>query len=162
VTLAGLGVDVIGLTVGVNLAGAPLDPSTYTLDLAGLDVSFQGGPVDLNGGLLKTTDAQGNLEYAGTVSLRAAEFALTAHRAHREGRLRAARDHPAVVVRFRLVPGPDGWAAVLLRHRDRGRLRLQPRPDPARAGRRLDLPARSRRPRPDDLPERRSRQGARA
>jgi hypothetical protein len=77
VQLAGLAVDLVNLDVGIELGGNPFDPSTYTLGLDGLDVTFNGGPVSLNGGLLKQTVA-GELQYIGTVSVKAEQFGITA------------------------------------------------------------------------------------
>ncbi len=74
VALAGLTVDVEKLTVSLNLQ-APTDYSQYQLDLAGLDVSFQNGAVQLSGAFYKETNP---LQYTGAALLKFANFSLNA------------------------------------------------------------------------------------
>ena len=75
VQLAGLEVDVQKLTVSLNLQ-APADYSQYELDLAGLDISFQNGPVSLSGAFFKQTEPV--LQYSGSALLKCASFSLNA------------------------------------------------------------------------------------
>lgn len=75
VALAGLRADVNGLTVGIPVT-KPTDFESYTLDLKGLDVSFQGGAVSISGGLLKTTTPY--LSYTGAALIKATSFSLIA------------------------------------------------------------------------------------
>jgi hypothetical protein len=75
VTLAGLKADMTGLTVGVPVKTLT-DLTAYKLDLQGLDISFQGGPVSISGGLLKTTTP--DLMYTGTALVKASTFSIVA------------------------------------------------------------------------------------
>ena len=70
------------LSIGVPIHDAN-DPSfgitnykSYSLDLAGFDLTFQGGPVALDGGFLKTTDNDGVVAYTGFITMKAASFSL--------------------------------------------------------------------------------------
>ncbi|WP_446744546.1 DUF6603 domain-containing protein [Silvibacterium acidisoli] len=72
--LAGLGVAVKKLTVSFNVF-APTDYTQYQLDLAGLDVTFNNGPVAIAGGFLKQTNP---LQYTGTATLSCASFTFNA------------------------------------------------------------------------------------
>ncbi|PPL03106.1 DUF6603 domain-containing protein [Parapedobacter indicus] len=75
VNLAGLKASLTGLTVGVPVT-TPTDFSAYTLDLQGIDVSFKGGAVTLEAGLVKTETPY--LSYTGTAIIKATRFALSA------------------------------------------------------------------------------------
>ncbi|WAC71546.1 hypothetical protein OU995_18415 [Roseateles sp. SL47] len=75
VSLAGLKLDVIGLDVGMPVTD-PTNFDAYQLDLRGLDVSFNGGGVDIGGGLLKTTDAIPS--YTGQLVVKTSGFSLVA------------------------------------------------------------------------------------
>lgn len=75
VSLAGLEADMTGLTVGVPVKTLA-DLSSYKLDLQGLDVTFNGGSVEISGGLLKTTEPQ--LMYTGSALVKAASFSISA------------------------------------------------------------------------------------
>ena len=75
VSLAGLKADMTGLTVGIPVKTLA-DLSSYKLDLQGLDVTFNGGSVEISGGLLKTTTPQ--LMYTGAALVKAASFSISA------------------------------------------------------------------------------------
>jgi hypothetical protein len=76
VELAGLAVDLQDLTVGIPLQQAT-DLNQYQFGLKGMDVSFQGGPVEISGGLLENTNVSPT-EYSGNVLVKAASFSLAA------------------------------------------------------------------------------------
>ncbi len=73
--LAGLDVSLIGLEVGIPVK-TPTDFSAYTLDLAGLDVSYKGGNVSISGGLLEQKEPF--LQYTGAAVLKASTFSIMA------------------------------------------------------------------------------------
>ncbi|WP_376964052.1 DUF6603 domain-containing protein [Azospirillum sp. A26] len=73
-TLAGLDVELIDLSVSVNVTQIT-DYSQYSLDLAGLSVSFSGGSVSVSGGLLKQNNP---LRYDGQLLVKAGSFSLYA------------------------------------------------------------------------------------
>jgi hypothetical protein len=75
VALAGLRAEVDQLTVGIPVKTIT-DFSKYSLDLQGLNVTFQGGAVSISGGFLKTTDPY--LSYTGAALVKAASFSLVA------------------------------------------------------------------------------------
>ncbi|HLO77446.1 MAG TPA: DUF6603 domain-containing protein, partial [Magnetospirillum sp.] len=75
VQLAGLGLEVDGLSVGMPVTD-PTNFNAYRLDLRGLDVSFKGGSVQIEGGLLKCLDPQ--LAYNGQLVVKASSFSLVA------------------------------------------------------------------------------------
>lgn len=74
-SLAGLNVAVQKLTVSFDVFD-PTDYSKYQLDLAGLDVSFNNGPVAISGAFFKQTDPV--LQYTGAAMLTCASFSLNA------------------------------------------------------------------------------------
>ncbi len=74
VALAGLRADLNQLTVGIPVTKLT-DLSSYTIDLQGLNVTFNGGEVAISGGLLKTTDP---LMYTGAALIKAANFSVMA------------------------------------------------------------------------------------
>lgn len=78
VALAGLEVDLDRLAVGIPVTN-PTDYGAYSLDLAGIDVTFNGGGVALSGGLLKTVltvDGMDVTSYDGEVLVKASGFSL--------------------------------------------------------------------------------------
>lgn len=75
VELAGLKATLIGLDVGLPTK-KPTDFGIYTLDLQGLDISFKGGSVSLDAGLLKQTEPF--LCYNGTAVIKGGSFSLMA------------------------------------------------------------------------------------
>ncbi|HEY6392644.1 MAG TPA: DUF6603 domain-containing protein [Bryobacteraceae bacterium] len=74
VALAGLQANLHQLTVGIPVTRLT-DLTSYTLDLQGLNVTFNGGAVNIGGGLLKTTDP---LMYTGAALIKAASFSVVA------------------------------------------------------------------------------------
>jgi hypothetical protein len=74
VGLAGLFVSLQKLSVSFNVKN-PTDYSQYELDLAGLDVSFKGGPVQISGAFYKQDTP---LRYDGAALIRAGTFGLDA------------------------------------------------------------------------------------
>jgi len=82
-SLAGLNLDVQDLSVGAPWPGgqALTDPSAWTLDLAGLAVSYSGGGVQLAGGLRRRDNPSlpGNPpDYIGVLLARVGPYGLTA------------------------------------------------------------------------------------
>ncbi|MGD2087091.1 MAG: hypothetical protein PVH61_12990 [Candidatus Aminicenantes bacterium] len=77
VALAGLVVDLEELEVGIPIT-TPTKFNDYTLDLAGLDISFNGGPVSISGGFLKDELPGGDIQYTGQAQIQANQFALGA------------------------------------------------------------------------------------
>ncbi|MEL6862763.1 MAG: DUF6603 domain-containing protein [Bacteroidota bacterium] len=76
VSLVGLTMDLQELEIGIPIS-TPTTFSAYQLDLAGINVSFDGGPVSINGGFLKD-DTGGIIQYTGQALLQAASFSLGA------------------------------------------------------------------------------------
>ncbi|MCY0094901.1 DUF6603 domain-containing protein [Hoeflea ulvae] len=76
VALAGLAVVLDELSVGIPLAH-PTTLSDYALDLKGLLVSYEGGGVEIAGGLLKSGSGD-TLEYDGEAVLKFGKFGLGA------------------------------------------------------------------------------------
>ena len=74
VTMAGLFVCLQELSVGVPVK-TPLDFGKYKLDLAGIDISFKGGAVEIQGAFLKQDNP---LSYTGLATVKAAKFGLSA------------------------------------------------------------------------------------
>ena len=78
VALAGLAMDVENLMVRIPVK-APLDPTQYRLGLDGFEVSFEGGPVEITGGLMKSTDKEtGLVDYEGILGIHAGAWGVTA------------------------------------------------------------------------------------
>lgn len=75
VELAGLKATLIGLDVGLPTA-MPTNFKAYKVDLEGLDISFKGGSVSLDAGLLKQTEPF--LCYNGTAVIKGGSFSLMA------------------------------------------------------------------------------------
>lgn len=76
VSLAGLDVGLQGLTVGIPVTTLT-DFSKYTLELKGLDISYEGGPVTITGGFLKEGSGQ-NVQYVGAATLKASQLSIAA------------------------------------------------------------------------------------
>jgi hypothetical protein len=74
VDIAGLKIDLIGLDVGIPVT-TPTDFGAYTIDLDGLDVSYNGGAVSMSGGLLKEDNP---LQYSGSALIKASTFSVMA------------------------------------------------------------------------------------
>jgi hypothetical protein len=77
VELGGLSVYLDQLSIGVPLEDID-DPSGYSLDLQGLDVTFTGPGVEISGGLLKMQPAGGGVEYDGQALIKAGDLAINA------------------------------------------------------------------------------------
>ena len=77
VELAGLSVDLKGLSVGIPVRD-PTDYSKYSLGLDGLDVSFEGGSVTIAGALLKNDPPGGTLTYDGGAVIQVSKFSIAA------------------------------------------------------------------------------------
>lgn len=77
VALAGFEVDLVGLKIGLPASSDITDFSKYKLSLQGFDLSFESGPVSIQGGFLKT-DTNGIIEYTGAAVVKAASFSLFA------------------------------------------------------------------------------------
>ncbi len=73
-TLAGLSIELVDLTVGVNVTRIT-DYSQYKLDLGGMAVSFTGGSVEIDGGLVKQVNP---LRYDGRMLVRMPGLSLYA------------------------------------------------------------------------------------
>ncbi len=73
-TLAGLKASLIGLRVGIPVTD-PTNFNRYTVDLDGIDISFKGGSVSVQAGLLKQDSP---LSYTGLAVIKAASFSLSA------------------------------------------------------------------------------------
>nr|WP_020406518.1 DUF6603 domain-containing protein [Hahella ganghwensis] len=74
VELAGLTASLIGLTVGVPTK-TPTEFDKYSIDLQGLNITYQGGSVSVNAGLLKSDNP---IEYTGVAIVSAGDFTLGA------------------------------------------------------------------------------------
>jgi hypothetical protein len=104
VSLAGLSVDLMNLTVGVPVR-TPTDFDSYVLDLGGINISFAGGPVEISGGLLKSYTSTGELEYTGSALVKAATFLLSGMGSY------AVLDHQPSLFIFVVLNTPLGGPA---------------------------------------------------
>lgn len=104
VSLAGLSVNLMDLTVGVPVR-TPTDFDSYVLDLGGLDVSFEGGPVEITGGLLKTYASPYGLEYTGSALIKASTFLISGMGSY------AVLDHQPSLFIFVMYDAPIGGPA---------------------------------------------------
>lgn len=75
VALAGLDIDLEDLSIGIPL-DTPLELNAYSLALKGLDVSFEGGPVELAGGLFKNGEGTAT-EYVGLAVVKSQAFTIS-------------------------------------------------------------------------------------
>ncbi|WP_223422665.1 DUF6603 domain-containing protein [Tateyamaria pelophila] len=86
VELGPLGIDLMNLSVGIPLTH-PQDIKDYTLDLGGLDLTFQGGPVEISGSFLEMTTKVKSpnpppaeidvVQYTGAALIKTEVFSLT-------------------------------------------------------------------------------------
>lgn len=76
VSLAGLMANLIELDIGIPISD-PTNFSKYSLDLAGLDVSYNAGAVTIGGGFLKD-DSLGYVQYTGQAVIQTASFGIGA------------------------------------------------------------------------------------
>jgi hypothetical protein len=77
ISLSVLQVGLTELSIGIPVTN-PTDLQSYALDLQGLDVSFNTGPVSITGGLLKTTNDDGTIEYDGQAFIKLETFSIGA------------------------------------------------------------------------------------
>lgn len=80
VSLFGLAIDLIKLKVGIPVTD-PTNFNEYSLDLEGINVTFEGGPVLVSGGFLKTTteyEGRDIVVYSGQARITAKKFGLSA------------------------------------------------------------------------------------
>jgi len=75
VTLAGLSLSLVNLAVGIPVS-EPLNFVDYRLALDGMDISYDNGPVEINGGFLKSPSTP--IDYTGMAMIEAATFGLSA------------------------------------------------------------------------------------
>lgn len=76
VSLAGLMANLVELDIGIPVSD-PTDFSKYSLDLAGLDVSYNAGSVTIGGGFLKD-DSEGYVQYTGQAVIQTSGFGIGA------------------------------------------------------------------------------------
>jgi hypothetical protein len=76
VSLAGLMANLVELDIGIPITD-PTNFGKYSLDLAGLDVSYNAGAVSIGGGFLKD-DTDGYIQYTGQAMIRTATFGIGA------------------------------------------------------------------------------------
>ncbi|WP_118973292.1 DUF6603 domain-containing protein [Taibaiella koreensis] len=76
VSLAGLMANLVELDIGIPITD-PTNYGAYSLDLAGLDVSYNAGAVTIGGGFLKD-DSAGYIQYTGQAMIQTASFGIGA------------------------------------------------------------------------------------
>jgi hypothetical protein len=72
--ISALSIDLLGLGLGFT----PSFPPSIAPTISGLGVAYSGGPVTIGGGLAVTTNANGEREYDGQLTLSAADFEISA------------------------------------------------------------------------------------
>ena len=77
VSMAALAIDLEGLSLGLPLTGLG-QVDSYSLDLQGLGIALDAGPVAISGGLLKAAARDGTVEYDGSATIAAAGWAVSA------------------------------------------------------------------------------------
>ncbi|CAH9066854.1 hypothetical protein PSECIP111854_03972 [Pseudoalteromonas sp. CIP111854] len=96
--LAGLLVELQELSVGIPVEH-PTDYSQYHLDLQGLDISYNGGAVEMTAGLLRSQDKPTDpIIYTGQASLKASTFSLSAIGSYAEVTDAAGKSEPSLFV----------------------------------------------------------------
>lgn len=80
VSLAGLTVDLVELGIGIPITD-PTNFNGYTLDLAGLNISFDAGAASISGGFLKD-DSLGYIQYIGQGQIKTPTFGIGAFGAY--------------------------------------------------------------------------------
>lgn len=80
VSLAGLMMNLVELDIGIPISD-PTAYDKYSLDLAGLDISYNAGAVSIGGGFLKD-DSAGYIQYTGQAHIQTASFGLGAFGAY--------------------------------------------------------------------------------
>lgn len=105
VILAGLAVSVEDLSIGIPVA-TPLDYDSYVFGLEGLNVSFEGGPVEITGGLLKSfSGSPPAVEYTGDVLIKVKSYSISAF-----GSYAVVKGNPSLFI-FVMVNAPIGGPA---------------------------------------------------
>lgn len=105
VVLAGLAVNVEDLSIGIPVT-TPLDYDKYVFGLEGLNISFQGGPVEISGGLLKSEFGSPPVtEYTGDALVKVNNFSISAF-----GSYAVVDGHTSLFI-FALVDAPIGGPA---------------------------------------------------
>jgi hypothetical protein len=100
ISLAGFVANIIDLDIGIPITD-PANFSEYSLDLAGLDLSYNGGAVSVSGGFLKD-DSAGYIQYTGQAKIQTSGFALGAF-----GAYALINDHPSLFI-FAYLNAPLG------------------------------------------------------
>lgn len=100
VSLAGLMANLIELDIGIPISD-PTNFSKYSLDLAGLDVSYNAGAVTIGGGFLKDSTA-GYVQYTGQALIQTATFGIGAF-----GSYALIDNHPSLFI-FAYLNAPMG------------------------------------------------------
>ena len=105
--LAGLLVELQELSVGIPVEH-PTDYKKYQLDLQGLDITYNGGAVELSAGLLRSQDTPADpIIYTGQASLKASTFALSAIGSYAEVTDASGKSEPSLFV-FGMLQTPLG------------------------------------------------------
>jgi hypothetical protein len=105
VILAGLAVNVDDLSIGIPVT-TPLDFDSYVFGLEGLNVSFEGGPVEISGGLLKSElGSPPVIEYTGDALIKVNNFSISAM-----GSYAVVEGHTSLFI-FAIVNAPIGGPA---------------------------------------------------
>jgi hypothetical protein len=100
VKLAVLAVDLEGLSIGIPLK-TPGDIHNYSLDLQGLALSYQSGPLSISGGFLKDTTTT-PVEYNGAALIQAATWSIEAIGSYASIKDESGNDHPSLFIFARL------------------------------------------------------------
>ncbi len=100
VSLAGLMANLVELDIGIPISD-PTNFGKYSLDLAGLDVSYNAGAVSIGGGFLKDTSA-GFVQYTGQAKIQTASFGIGAF-----GAYALIDEHPSLFI-FAYLNAPLG------------------------------------------------------
>ncbi|BAU54015.1 DUF6603 domain-containing protein [Mucilaginibacter gotjawali] len=100
VSLAGLMANLVELDIGIPITD-PTNFGEYSLDLAGLDVSYNAGAVSIGGGFLKD-DSAGYIQYTGQAKIQTAAFGIGAF-----GAYALIEGHPSLFI-FAYLNAPLG------------------------------------------------------
>jgi hypothetical protein len=78
VVLAGLAVNLDDLSIGIPVT-TPFDYDKYVFGLRGMNVTFNGGPVEIGGGLLESKGSPPDdyTEYTGDILIKVSNFSIT-------------------------------------------------------------------------------------
>lgn len=100
VSLAGLMMNLVELDIGIPISN-PTAFDKYSLDLAGLDISYNAGAVSIGGGFLKD-DSAGYIQYTGQAHIQTASFGVGAF-----GAYALIDSHPSLFI-FAYLNAPIG------------------------------------------------------